>query len=71
MANSFFSLSDVVNKDEAGEKQEPELNQGEKDLDDVTDQTDFMDFSVTELAEQLTRQDAVSVNSYIYLIITY
>lgn len=57
-----------MNKDQAGEKQEPELNQGEKDLDDVTDQADFMDFSVTELAEQLTRQDAVSVNSYIYML---
>ncbi|XP_060757538.1 ral guanine nucleotide dissociation stimulator-like 1 isoform X2 [Neoarius graeffei] len=53
-----FQTEDVVNKDQAGEKQEPELNQGEKDLDDVTDQADFMDFSVTELAEQLTRQDA-------------
>lgn len=44
------------------------MNQGEKDLDDVTNQADFMDFSVTELAEQLTKQDAVSVNSYIYML---
>lgn len=40
------------------------MSHGEKDLNDVTSQADFMDFSVTELAEQLTRQDAVSVNSY-------
>lgn len=58
-----------MNKDQssAGE-QEPELSQGEKDLDDVSSQTDFMDFSVTELAEQLTRQDSVSVNTYIYML---
>lgn len=52
-----------MNKDQSsGGEQEPELSQGEKGSDDVTGQADFMDFSVTELAEQLTRQDAVSVN---------
>ncbi|MCJ8739375.1 hypothetical protein PDJAM_G00046480 [Pangasius djambal] len=53
-----FQSEDVVNNDLASGEQEPELSQGEKDLDDVTNQVDFMDFSVTELAEQLTRQDA-------------
>ncbi|XP_017311886.2 ral guanine nucleotide dissociation stimulator-like 1 [Ictalurus punctatus] len=53
-----FQAEDAANKDQAGGEQEQELNQGEKDLDDVTNQADFMDFSVTELAEQLTKQDA-------------
>ncbi|KAG7335049.1 hypothetical protein KOW79_001645 [Hemibagrus wyckioides] len=53
-----FQAEDVVNKDQAKVEQEPELSQGEKDLDDVSNQTDFMEFSVIELAEQLTKQDA-------------
>lgn len=57
------------NKEESsGGDQEPESSQGEKDLDGVNSQTDFLDFSVTELAEQLTKQDAVSVSSYISMI---
>lgn len=55
-----------MNKDQAKVEQEPELSQEEKDLDDVSNQTDFMEFSVTELAEQLTKQDAVSVNSHVF-----
>ncbi|TSK87520.1 Choline transporter-like protein 2 [Bagarius yarrelli] len=50
-----YQAEDVVNKDKVEGKQEPELSQEEKDLDDVAD---FMDFSVTELGEQLTKQDA-------------
>ncbi|KAK3520509.1 hypothetical protein QTP70_024124 [Hemibagrus guttatus] len=53
-----FQAEDVMNKDQAKVEQELELSQGEKDLDDVSNQTDFMEFSVTQLAEQLTKQDA-------------
>lgn len=57
-----------MTKDQTGVDQESELSQEEKDLDDVSNQVDLMDFSVTQLAEQLTKQDAVSVNSHIFML---
>ncbi|KAF5908148.1 ral guanine nucleotide dissociation stimulator-like 1, partial [Clarias magur] len=53
-----FQAEDVVNKVEADGEQQPDLGQGEKDLDEENSQADFMEFSVTELAEQLTKQDS-------------
>ncbi|XP_037400395.1 ral guanine nucleotide dissociation stimulator-like 1 isoform X3 [Pygocentrus nattereri] len=55
-----FQAEDVVNNDQAGLDDEPEGDQEEKDLetDDLTNQAEFMDFTITVLAEQLTRLDA-------------
>ncbi|KAK1799255.1 hypothetical protein P4O66_007495, partial [Electrophorus voltai] len=53
-----FQAEDVGGNDDLEE--ESGVHQEEKDVerDELTNQTDFMDFSVTELAEQLTRLDA-------------
>ncbi|KAL7850667.1 hypothetical protein SRHO_G00200160 [Serrasalmus rhombeus] len=55
-----FQAEDVVNNDQAGLDDEPDGDQEEKDLetDDLTNQAEFMDFTITVLAEQLTRLDA-------------
>lgn len=60
----------VVNKDEADGEQQPDFGQGEKDLNEENNQADFMEFSVTELAEQLTKQDSVSSCIYMLSILT-
>ncbi|XP_036445365.1 ral guanine nucleotide dissociation stimulator-like 1 isoform X1 [Colossoma macropomum] len=55
-----FQAEDLVNNEQAGLDDEPEVDQEEKDLetDDLTNQAEFMDFTITGLAEQLTRLDA-------------
>ncbi|XP_062840982.1 ral guanine nucleotide dissociation stimulator-like 1 [Trichomycterus rosablanca] len=51
-----FQAEDIVNKEQACGKEDPEVNQEENDVE--LEDSDFMDFSVRELAEQLTRLDA-------------
>ncbi|XP_066498139.1 ral guanine nucleotide dissociation stimulator-like 1 isoform X2 [Hoplias malabaricus] len=55
-----FQAEDVMNNEESGLNDEPVMDQEEKDEDtnDLTSQAEFMEFSVTELAEHLTRLDA-------------
>ncbi|XP_076844849.1 ral guanine nucleotide dissociation stimulator-like 3b [Brachyhypopomus gauderio] len=54
-----FQAEDIGGDDDASLGEESGLDQEEKDLEnnDGTSQADFMDFSATELAEQLTRLD--------------